>query len=226
MKNRLFVAVFLSLSLSGCLRLFEECPDCLSSAVDLTAVVVDMDNKPMQGIVVNSQLPEKVSGGNFVTDKQGQISLKFVWPPNSSSSWSLKVEDKLDLKTVNNLAGSYAPTAEKITITDTIRIDTLKTIKIRLKTNRTDANGIGCTTSTNYFATSQIFRKPIDRTFDYLNRTRQASPIDTVIQMRAYSKAAFRIRSSMTFVNTGFTGLRDTLIKDYGQRDSVFVFEF
>ena len=226
MKNRLFVAVFLCLSLLGCSSPFEECPNCLSSAVDITAVVVDMDNKPMQGIVVNSKLPDALGSSNLFTDKQGQISLKFVWSRNSSSSWSLKVEDKLDLKTVNYLAGPYLPTAEKITITDTIRIDTLKTIKIRLKTNRTDANGIGCTTSAGYLSTSQIFRTPIARTFDFLNRTRQASPIDTVIQMRVYSKAAFRISRSMTFVNTGFTGWRDTLIKDYGQRDSVFVFEF
>jgi hypothetical protein len=220
MKIQLVIIAILSLLIESCTC---ECCSCEGALFEANVVVVDMDGKPMVG----KKIDISPAYGIFRTDKNGFLKFSSKWSADSYFSWKLSVADSSDFKAVNFLESltSYTPENEKLTINDTIRIDALKRITIRLKTSKSNVDEMYLSVlRDSYLESSGKVSKAVKRDFLTLTKSK-LSQLDTTIQVEVYSKAAFKIQSSVRFKNP-FSGIsRDTVFKDFEKRDSV-LFEF
>jgi hypothetical protein len=209
----------------------EECCACEGASGEIDLSVLDMDNKPITNVTVG---PYIYPNGNntysffkqtYQTDAKGQIHFNYVFPIDSYTDWTLAVGDFNDYKPVNFIKSpySYTPSHKKITVIDTIRMDVLKPITLRFKSNRTDIKSLNINVfRSNYPVSTNISR---DFYFKTINRS-SGVLLDTTIQVNAYSKAEFTISSRMNFSNAPLDVSKSKVINNYVRRDTVFVFEF
>jgi hypothetical protein len=209
----------------GCCLLFPscECEYCEGASVDINITVLDMDNKPLSGKGVDQKDYTRFSQ-TAQTNEKGEAKMAFIWPSDTHRSWTLSVADATDYKTVNyvKIPYDYTPARKRISLIDTIRMDVLRPITVRFKTNRTDAKDLIMDVySLNALADKQT------RTFHFSSLIRSpTTPLDTTIQVNVYAKAAFYIYGRMNFSNTPLDSSKDKLIPNYARRDTVFLFEF
>jgi hypothetical protein len=175
--------------------------------------------------IVGKKININAANGIFRTDKNGFLKFSSKWSADSYSAWKLSVEDSSDFRAINYLESpiSYTPENEKVTITDTIRIDVLKPITIRLKTSSNNADRIFLSVthkpnSTSYGQVVQVVKR------DFLTFNKSASPqLDTTIQVNVYSKAALYIQSGMTFKNPVSFLNRNVYFENFEKRDTVLI---
>ena len=218
MKIKLIIVALLSLLFASCEC---ECCSCEGALFEANVFVVDMDGKPIVGKKINI-----LAGyGIFRTDKNGFLKFSGKWSADSNSSWKLSVEDSSDFRAINYLESpiSYTPENEKVTITDTIRIDVLKPITIRLKTSSNNVDRIFLSVShksesNSYGNVVQVVKR------DFLTLNKSATPqLDTTIQVNVYSKAAFYIESEMTFENPFSFLNQKVYFGNFEKRDTVLL---
>jgi hypothetical protein len=222
MKIQLIIIALLSLLVTSC-KLDCECCGCEGALFEANVFVFDMDGKPMVGKKID------ISGGYgiFRTDKNGFLKFTSKWSADSYIEWKLLIVDSSDYKSVNFLKSpvTYTPVNEKVTIADTIRMDTLKRLTIRLKTSKSNVDRLFLSVlresdSDSYGKVSQAVKR------DFITLYKSASPqLDTTIQIEVYSKAAFKIRSEMVFKNPVSVVNRNLNILNFEKRDSI-LFEF
>jgi hypothetical protein len=218
MKIQLVIIAMLSLLNSSCEC---ECCSCEGALFEANVVVVDMDGKPMVG----KKIDISPAYGIFRTDKNGFLKFSGKWGADSYFSWKISVGDSSDSTAINFLTSpiSYTPENEKVTITDTIRIDVLKPITIRLKTSSNNVDRIFLSVthkpnSNSYGQVVQVVKR------DFLTFNKSASPqLDTTIQVNVYSKAAFYISSGMTFKNPVSFLNRNVYFENFEKRDTVLI---
>jgi hypothetical protein len=218
MKIQLVIIAILSLLIESCQC---ECCSCEGALFEANVIVIDMDGKPIVGKKININ----AANGIFRTDKNGFLKFSSKWSADSYSAWKLSVEDSSDFRAINYLESpiSYTPENEKVTITDTIRIDVLKPITIRLKTSSNNADRIFLSVthkpnSTSYGQVVQVVKR------DFLTFNKSASPqLDTTIQVNVYSKAALYIQSGMTFKNPVSFLNRNVYFENFEKRDTVLI---
>jgi hypothetical protein len=214
-----------SLLFSSC---YCECCQCEGAIGDLDVRVLDMDNKPLKGILV-SQKSYSSALNAFITDDKGSIITRLTWSPDSRTDWSWAATDSFGYKAVNYLESpySYTPEHKQITIIDTIRMDVLTPITLRFKSNKADVKNLYINVSKDDSQPYLKVSKPQKR--DFYAKTFQftsLSPIDTTIQVNVFSKAAFTISSSLFGTNPQGNIYRSKTINNYARRDTVFLFEF
>jgi hypothetical protein len=218
MKIQLVIIAILSLLIESCQC---ECCSCEGALFEANVIVIDMDGKP----IVSKKIDINAANGIFRTDKNGFLKFSSKWGADNYIAWKLSVEDSSDFKAINFLESpiSYTPENEKLTITDTIRMDVLKPITIRLKTSSNDIDRVFLSVTHNpdfksYGQVVKVARR------DFLTFTKSASPqLDTTIQVNIYSKAAFYISSNMTFKNPVSFLNRNVYFGDFEKRDTVLI---
>ena len=108
-------------------------------------------------------------------------------------------------------------------LAQTACLDTLKTMSVRLKTNRSDVRSVSVNADirNDYSAT---VKKKVDRALGSFSVFTNQPQLDTTVQIKVFAKAAFQLSSTLYFANNLSTR-RDTTIKAFANRDSVvFVF--
>ena len=225
MKSPYIVVLLFCLAQIAC-RARYECLDCDAAPVEINVVIADMSGKPLTN--------KKVTAEGFrinqaaISDINGRVSLSFKWfsdPDAGQKAWRVSVAEANDsYKTLDFIEGpSYTP-LQKYTINDTIKMDTLKTMSVRLKTNRSDVRSISVNADirNDYSAT---VKKKVERTLGSFSVFTNTPQLDTTVQIKVFAKAAFQLSSSMYFGNNPLNTRRDTTIKAFANRDSVvFVF--
>lgn len=222
MKYALLVVASLCLLFESC---YCECCACEGAAGEIYLTVLDMDNKPIKNVTVGPYLPYSFIKGRFQTDEKGQVKMNYVFPIDASVSWSLAATDENDYKAVDYIESpySYTPEHKKITSIDTIRMDVLKPITLRFKSNKTGIKSLYL----RVYEGSYPNYKKIKRDF-YLQTIPLSAtmPLDTTIQVSAYSKAEITILTGLEFGLSTPTQYQNRKLSDYEQRDAVFLFEF
>ncbi len=230
MKNLILIVLFfLCLSVSSCFFLDCECCGCEGGIFEAQVAVVDMDNKPIKDIAVGSKWQYSLTISRVSTNEQGQAAFKINWGPDVSTSLTLAATDGAGYKAVNYLEGPYRYTPEHkvITFIDTIKMDVLRPISIRLSTKRTDVKNVALFVERNDYPylTSQ-YKKVERRSFITLNNATNTPQLDTTIQVNVYSKASFNIYGRLSFKNAPVDSSYGIFVPDYANRDSVFLLAF
>lgn len=207
-----------------------ECCACEGAAGEVDLTVLDMDNKPISGVTVGPYVyPFGNNTYNFFkqtyqTDAKGQVHINYVFPTDSYANWTLAVADGTDLKAVNYVKSpyNYTPEHKKVTLIDTIRMDVLKPIMVRFKSNKTGFKSIGL----HIFWEDYAVETKIKRNFYWQSLKIASMPLDTIVQVPAYAKAELNIAGSLEFANSALDLHRIKKLANYARRDTVFTFEF
>jgi hypothetical protein len=211
--------------------------------INAVCTVVDMDNKPVKNRKID--LFSILNGHNFqdsftiskailhqtkVTNDSGVVEFDYVWQNDESSTTFFHIVAKEDsfFRAVNHLTPQI-PSLDKRKedFKGTIKMDSLVPIKIRFKTNRSDADELKILIMNDpYLTTPQDLtlnpRKFIDKRIKIT-----ATTYDTTITTQVYKKADFMSWNIMFFKNTPTTvGNKLVLMKKDVDRNAVFLQEF
>ncbi len=227
MRIILFVLVC-SLLFSSC---FCECCGCEGAAGEIDLTVLDMDNKPISGVTLgpytyqNGVTARSFLNQTYLTDAKGQIHVNYVFPIDSYTDWTLAATDFNDFKAINYVKSpySYTPEHKKITTIDTIRMDVVKPMTLRFKSNKTDVQGLFL----RVYVDDYLTYIKVKRDF-YYNITPHllGTALDTTIQVNAYSKAELYISAGLRFQNSTLNVYQSKKLDNYERRDSVILFQF
>ncbi len=209
-----------------------ECESCEGAAGEIYLTVLDMDNKPISGVIVGPHVyANGITSRSFLTqtlktDEKGQVHTTYVFPVDSYTDWTLAVKDINDLKAVNYIKSpyNYTPKNKKITTIDTIRMDVLKPLTVRIKSNKPNIQNFYL----NVSMTDYPIQTKINRNF-YSQSPKISSgiPLDTTIQIpAAYAKAELNITAGLQFANQTLNVYQTKSLGNYARRDTVFLFEF
>ena len=193
------------------------------------------------------------------TDKDGRVAYNTIWSLYNDSGdidWSLA--PKKDKKyTPVNFVFPTRMSEKEISITDTIKMDTLKNIKIRLKSLRNDLveysilfgrsgykpgynNGMnGENYQPRIFNVQYLLYFPqlpappvhnslkVDYGIDFGKyRSAKLPSQDTVINIKAYSKAAFSIVIRPYYVGNLLLPDKELIVKENQDRNGTILFEY
>ncbi len=225
MKNLIILIIGLAFWLIGCVSVTK-------NSFETTIKVVDMNNKPMPNQIVRFKKStinwdskfEKSVLDFLVIDEVSNASgiAKFSYDlffDDITQVANFIVKDDTIFKTVNMASHtSLGRNNKNFEPEFTIRMDTLKPFKIRMKSDRADIKrlyiSVGARLSSNE---SSI----VDRNFErFLTETSK----DTVFSVKTFSKSDFWIYSSAQFGGLNSTWFaKEIKIDNKINRDSVFI---
>ena len=198
-----------------------ECNGCESLLFEANVVVVDISGKPIVGkkVFVTGR-----ATANLVTDKNGRIKFNDVWSTsNFGSSWKLFLEESDSLRSINYLEPTnFNNENEKFTINDTIKVDSLKLITVRLRSSKTTLTNLYLSAFVDKSGVYNAIIQPTKRDFIRFNNKIPKSQLDTTIQFKAYSKMGFTIQGGVGFNAVDNSG-KTIFVKDFEKRDSFLI---
>ncbi|MDZ7877627.1 MAG: hypothetical protein U5L45_08150 [Saprospiraceae bacterium] len=229
-----------------------------ASPVEAAVTLVDFKGQPLKNRVVFVEGYGTIRKEQL-TDDKGQTQLNFNWDgynESGTSVWAIQAVEDTSFKMTNLL---FSPNgghgnSRKYTIADTIRMDTLRPLKIRVKTNRTDLEylrlqvsyeGIGLDRLKSYGGfystgtqTIPVYRdspswssyywikQPVNRSFVNHGKTTTTPQLDTTFQTRVFAHTNFKILCLILYKNTPKENIKELTFNPTVSRDSVLLLAF
>jgi hypothetical protein len=232
------------------------CTDC-GVPVEATVILTDVKGQ----ILKNRQV--SVSGWTLtrqaqLTDDKGRVQFSFFWNQYNESGpaiWAIQSLEDANWKMLNLMVsptgGGY--TSQKLTITDSIKMDSMATFKVRVKTARTDVTYLRLSaihegmkigpklndpiSGTESFQNPQtrtignrsdfLIRQKLEQVFLLHEKATNTPQLDTTFQMRVFANTAFTVNCYMEYKTTPQTqsSLKRTVTAT-ASRDSVMLIQF
>ena len=217
--------------------------------LEATVYLKDMNGNPIADRWTYSVGYLKVKD-SMKTDKDGRTSINTIWYQyfdDENTFWSLAPKKDNKYIPVNFV---FPPNVEEkeISITDTMKMDTLKDIKIRLKSLRNDLikyniaigrsgyipsklvyGGIKPTTFSDEFFPAPTVHNSIKVNYGIVFGKYKSANLpsqDTVINVKAYSKAAFSIVIRPYYVGNLLLPDKELIVKENQDRNGTILFEY
>jgi hypothetical protein len=231
------------------------CKDC-GIPVEATVILTDAKGQPLKNRQVSA------SGWTFtrqakLTDDKGRVNFSFFWNQYNESGpavWVIQSLEDANLKMVNLMVSPTAGgnTSQKLTITDSIKMDSLTTFKVRVKTSRTDLTYLRLSAThegmkfsdlrdpisgIEYFSNPQtrvvnrtpyfLISQKLERVFFLHEKATTTPQLDTTFQMKVFANTAFTVNCDIYYKTTPPTqsNLKRS-ISATASRDSVVLIQF
>lgn len=233
-----------------------DCTDC-GVPVEATVILTDAKGQALKNRQVSA------SGWTFrrqakLTDDKGHAYFSFFWNQYNESGpaiWAIQSLEDADFKMVNLMVSPTGGgnTGNKITVTDTIKMDSLTTFKVRVKTSRTDLTYMRLSaihegmkmgpnlrdpiSGTEYLQNAQtrlvgqnsffLISQKLERVFLLHEKTTTTPQLDTTFQMKVFANTAFTVTCDMYYKTTPPSDSRKKqTISATASRDSVLLLQF
>jgi hypothetical protein len=212
MKNAFIVLLYLVfLGTSSCIK-------DNSQQYETTVTVVDVDGKPIKdrvvSIFVNTQPffgsffndPKAVFASN-VTGVDGKVVLQYKLDLTDSPRQFITAiaQDEDLLRSVNVVTQQAFTSTNVVKNSGTIVMDSMVTFTMRLKTDRTDVQGVFASVNTEQSNFSSINTTAVQRIFLNAFAATRTPKLDTILKTKVYAKAPFLLNTTMTFLTTPFS---------------------
>lgn len=211
MKNLVFVTFCFVLGLSSCSITDNSQP------YEMTALVVDMNGKPLKDREVRVFVrTEPFRGSIFrdeqthalgVTDANGQVVLRYSLDLEVPQQFATAFASEDDeMRTVSIITHpSNSTKSDVIKKSGIIQMDSLVPFTMRFKTDRVDVTGLN-----SFMGSGQIFSSlqnttNISRTFLSGFTVTKTPKLDTLITTKVYSKAEFSFINTMSLANSPYS---------------------
>jgi Macroglobulin domain MG4 len=205
-----------------------------SQPLETTVQVVDMDGKPVANRTVRITKP-KLNSSIFIDSTQVKQELvtnsegKAIFNYNLSISDSNQdfvqffAKDDNTWKAITFVELSLSNNKQSKIIKNEIQVkmDSLKSLKIRLSSNRNDLISYSISANLRSGEFPQD-RNTIERNIDFFNRDRVPSSIDTTFTIKIFSKHSFSISASLGYISEPKIWPYRTIFTDKMNRDSIY----
>jgi hypothetical protein len=254
-KQYLFIlSLFTILLQSSCSE--ADCTDC-GEPVEATVILTDAKGQTLKNrqVSVSGWLMTRQTQS---TDDKGRAHFNFFGAGFNESGpavWVIQSLEDANWKMVNLMVSPTGGggTSPKLTITDSIKMDSLTTFKVRVKTSRTDVTYLRLSVlhegmkigpklsdpinGTEYFQNPQtravgnisyfLIRQNLERVFLLHEKATSTPQLDTTFQMSVFANTAFTVNCNMYYKTTPTTqsDLKRT-VSATASRDSVLLIQF
>ncbi len=194
-------------------------------------LVTDFNGKPLPNKVV--QTAGSASKDIETTDVNGFAKAHFLWLDGCFSDycefWSLSASDDYNMVATNVVLSPTSSTPKgnvSVTIKETIKMDSLINISLRLKSERTDIDHVELTVyaaghKTTDCYTDKATSQPMYHDFGKLYITTPTSRLDTVVSIKAYKTFTFGITARLYTKASTFSYDKNLRISTFEARDTI-----
>ncbi len=243
------------LLMSACSFLDSDYGCCREVPIAATVTVTDLKGNALKNRDVSLSGYRIYSKRVQKTDEKGQTQFDFYWYGNNSGCaiWAIQAVENTDFKMVNLMLAPNCggPNEGKVTLRDSIRMDSLKTMTIRVKTPRSDLNSlslivardVGITPLNEAFNGSDYpsyveynynngqygnpkVRQEIRQTFLEHRKPTNTPMLDTTFQVKVFANVAFKVTSGVNFTTEPKYLTRSVSVSATASRDSVLLIQF
>lgn len=215
--------------------------------VDATVTLTDVNGKVLRNKILFVE-GYGIGRSEKVTDEKGLAHFDFYWNTYNESGaalWAIQAEEESNFKMVNLVFSPSGNNGTKSTIIDTIKMDSLRAFKIRVKVSRTDLIALnlavkheGMDTLPKIFSGGSAIsgtqssrggykvRQELKRVFLNHSQNTNTPQLDTTFQLNVYAHAYFDINCNVQFKTNPTSSNQKYTISETYPRDSIFLIQF
>ena len=208
----------------------------IKAPVDVTLTLTDTKGNVLKNRSVSLSGFDVKSPQNKQTDANGQAQFSFVWSTDDyGTAWACQATEDADFKMVNVMMSPRCcgpGMSGQVTVRDTVKMDSLKAFKVRLKSKSTNVTSLNVQVTRDGIeplplpftgkSSTREGRQDIRRTFFSQIFKVNSTQLDTTLSMKVYQNTSFdlRIQSDKGSIYGPYTA------GAWVNRDSVYLIEF